>query len=85
MHLPAPMDPLESVQTVVNVGNQLFVSGLGPFKDGKLVVSFVGTEVSLADAEEAARFTMLMILSCLQQAYGLDNIERYVRITVYVC
>jgi enamine deaminase RidA (YjgF/YER057c/UK114 family) len=85
LELPAPVGPLGSYQTVVASGDQLFVSGLGPFKDGKPVVTGrVGDDLSLVDAQEAARLTMLMILACVQQACGLEKIERCLRLTVYV-
>src|SRR5579864_3378892 len=84
LELPAPVGPLGSYQTVVASGDQLFVSGLGAFKDGKPVTGRVGDDLSLADAQEAARLTMLMILACVQEACGLEKIERCLRLTVYV-
>jgi enamine deaminase RidA (YjgF/YER057c/UK114 family) len=44
----------------------------------------VGGGVSLQEAQHAARLTLLMILACVHQAYGMDNIERCSRLTVYV-
>ncbi|QET04421.1 RidA family protein [Cupriavidus pauculus] len=82
--LPAPIAPLGSYQTVSISGNQVYVSGLGPFEDGKPIVGVVGRDMSLEAAQHAARLTMLMILSCVDQACGLDNIERCNLLTVYV-
>ncbi|WP_109476096.1 RidA family protein [Paraburkholderia sp. C35] len=82
--LPPPIDPLGSYRTVSISGNQLYVSGLGPFEDNKPIVGIVGDDVSLERALHAARLTMLMILACVDQACGLDNIERCSRLTVYV-
>jgi hypothetical protein len=45
LQLPAPINPLGSYRTTVTLGDQLFVSGLGPFKDGKPVVGIVGNEL----------------------------------------
>ena len=84
LQLPAPINPLGSYRTTVTLGDQLFVSGLGPFKDGKPVVGIVGNELSIADAQEAAQRTMLLILACVEEACGLENIERCARLTVYV-
>jgi enamine deaminase RidA (YjgF/YER057c/UK114 family) len=84
LELPAPVNPLGSYRTVSVLGNQLYVSGLGPFENGKPIVGTVGVDVSLEDARHAARLTMLMILACVNQACGLDNIERCSRLTVYV-
>ncbi|MFL9936519.1 RidA family protein [Paraburkholderia sp. RL18-103-BIB-C] len=82
--LPTPVNQLGSYRTVSVSGKQLYVSGLGPFENGKPIVGTVGVDVSLEDARHAARLTMLMILACVNQACGLDNIERCSRLTVYV-
>lgn len=84
LQLPAPIAPLGSYRTVSISGNQVYVSGLGPFENGKPIVGIVGRDISLEAAQHAARLTMLMILSCVDQACGLDNIERCSLLTVYV-
>ena len=84
LELPTPINPLGSYKTVSISGNQLYVSGLGPFENGKPIVGVVGGDISLERAQEAARLTMLMILSCVNQAHGLDKIDRCSRLTVYV-
>jgi enamine deaminase RidA (YjgF/YER057c/UK114 family) len=82
--LPAPIHPLGSYRTLSISGNQLYVSGLGPFENGKPIVGVVGVELPLEAAQRAARLTMLMILSCIKAKYGLDKIDRCSRLTVYV-
>ncbi len=84
IELPPPIDPLGSYRTVVKSGDQLLVSGLGPFRNGKPVIGLVGDDVSLEDAQEAARLTMLLILACVDDAYGLEHVDQCVRLTVYV-
>ncbi len=84
LELPAPINPLGSYRTVSVSGNQLYVSGLGPFENGKPVVGIVGADVSLEAAQHAAQLTMLMILACVNETCGLDKIERCSRLTVYV-
>jgi enamine deaminase RidA (YjgF/YER057c/UK114 family) len=84
LELPPPLNPLGSYRTVTRSGDQLFVSGLGPFKDGKPVVGVVGADVSIDAAQEAARLTMLLILACVEEACGLENVEQCLRLTVYV-
>ncbi|APA89686.1 RidA family protein (plasmid) [Paraburkholderia sprentiae WSM5005] len=84
LKLPSPINPLGSYRTVSVSGNQLYVSGLGPFEDGKPIVGMVARDISLAQAQDAARLTMLMILACVEQACGLDNVRRCSRLTVYV-
>lgn len=82
--LPTPVKPLGSYQTVSIAGKQLYVSGLGPFENGKPIVGIVGADVTLERAKHAAQLTMLMILACVEEAYGLDKVERCSRLTVYV-
>ena len=62
----------------------MYVSGLGPFEDGKPIVGMVGRDMSVEKAQDAARLTMLMILACVDQACGLGKIARCSRLTVYV-
>ncbi|UPG89322.1 RidA family protein [Luteibacter aegosomaticola] len=82
--LPPPFPALGSYAVVTTEGPQVFVSGLGPVKDGKLVRGLVGDDMTLAEAQDAARLTMLMILASLEKECGLDRIARCLRLTVYV-
>ncbi|MBB5064949.1 RidA family protein [Granulicella mallensis] len=84
LELPVPITPLGSYKTVAVSGNQLYVSGLGPFENNRPIVGVVGKDVSLEGAQRAAQLTMLMILACIHQTHGLDNIDRCLRLTVYV-
>ncbi|WP_395610791.1 RidA family protein [Pseudomonas sp. B22129] len=82
--LPEPINPLGSYKTLSLSGNQLHVSGLGPFENGKPLTGIVGDDLSIEQGQHAARLTMLMILACIEQTFGLDTIQRCVRLTVYV-
>ncbi|OPA98718.1 hypothetical protein BFW87_04945 [Pseudomonas fluorescens] len=82
--LPEPINPLGSYKTLSLSGNQLHVSGLGPFENGKPLTGIVGDDLSIEQGQHAARLTLLMILACIEQTYGLDTIQRCVRLTVYV-
>jgi enamine deaminase RidA (YjgF/YER057c/UK114 family) len=82
--LPLSLTPVGSYQTVTRSGEQLIVSGLGPFKDGKPVAGAVGADLSVDDAKEASRLTMLLILACVEDAVGVANIEQCLRLTVYM-
>lgn len=84
LQLPAPIRPLGSYRTVSVSGNQAYVAGLGPFENGRPLTGIVGDDVSLERAQHAARLTMLMILACVDEACGLEHIERCNRLTVYV-
>jgi enamine deaminase RidA (YjgF/YER057c/UK114 family) len=82
--LPPAFPALGSYNLVTPVGDQVFVSGLGPIKDGKPICGVVGDDVTLGEAQDAARLTMLLILASLEQDCGLDSITRCLRLTVYV-
>ena len=82
--LPPPLNPLGSYRSVAKYGYLLHVSGLGPVENGRPVTGIVGDDVSIESAREAAELTMRLILASLDQACGLENVERCVRLTVYV-
>jgi enamine deaminase RidA (YjgF/YER057c/UK114 family) len=84
IELPAPIKPLGSYRTVSVSGSHVYVSGLGPFENGKPVIGVVGADISLERAKEAARLTALLILACVNEVCGLEHIERCLRLTVYV-
>lgn len=84
IELPAPIGPLGSYRTVSISGNQVYVSGLAAFEHGKPIVGVVGDDIPLERAQHAARLTMLMILASVDEACGLDAVERCTRLTVYV-
>ncbi len=72
--------------SVVRDNNQVFVSGQIPRVGDKVVVTGkVGAEVSLADAQRAAKICTMRALALLRQELGsLDKIARILRITVFV-
>lgn len=82
--LPEPISPLGSYKTLSVAGNQLHVSGLGPFENGQPMVGIVGDDMTVEQGQHAARLTLLMILACIENAYGVDNLQRCIRLTVYV-
>lgn len=82
--LPSPIAPLGSYRTVSIIGNQAHVSGLGPFENGAPISGVVGEDMTIERAQYCARLTMLMILACLNEQCGLDQVKRCTRLTVYV-
>jgi enamine deaminase RidA (YjgF/YER057c/UK114 family) len=84
LHLPQPIDPLGSYKTVCVADNQLYVSGLGPFENGKPLTGIVGQDITLERAQHASRLTMLMILASVEKAVGLDSIDYCSRLTIYI-
>ncbi|PLT31636.1 RidA family protein [Peribacillus deserti] len=69
--------PMANYVTVRRSGNLLFLSGAGPFVDGRpAYVGRVGKEVSVEEAYEAAKLSVINLLSMIQSELGsLDNIR----------
>lgn len=67
-------------------GGLVFVSGAGPTKsDGSLVTGKVGSDVTIDEAQEAAKLCALSCLSALQEELGdLDRITRVVKLLGFV-
>lgn len=82
---PAPA-PKGSYVPVVRVGELLFTSGAGPVRFGtRLHCGYVGGEVSVDQAREAARVAVLNALGVLREALGtLDHVRQVIRLTGYV-
>lgn len=85
IELPAPFSAPPGVEfpfeLVTVTGNLAFVSGHGPADGAELLVSGkVGTDVSLEEAQRAARLTGLSIIASLKQELGeLDRVRRWVK------
>jgi enamine deaminase RidA (YjgF/YER057c/UK114 family) len=87
LRLPEVKPPAFHYVPVVAHGGIAYVSGQLPWQDGEIrPAGKVAGEVSLAQAEEAARLCVLQALAWLNQALagGLDEIERALRVTGYV-
>ena len=82
---PAP-SPKGSYLPFVRVGDLLFTSGVGPVRSGTRIQSgYVGDDVSLEQAREAARVAVLNALGIVREALGtLDRVRQIVRLTGYV-
>lgn len=67
-------------------GNLLYLSGNGPVRpDGSMVRGVVGDDVSVHEAQEAARLTTLNLLGAARAAVGdLDRIDGVVNVLGYV-
>lgn len=84
LKLPEPPKPVAAYVPCVRTGNLVFVSGQGPM-GSRVSSGRVGAEVSVADAQEAARDTCLNGLAVLRAEIGdLANVTRVVKLTVYV-
>ncbi len=84
--LPAVPRPVGSYVPARQAGDLVFVSGVLPFKDGKVQKpGKLGDALSVADGAEASRLALLNALAILQQELGsLDRIRSVVRLTGHV-
>jgi enamine deaminase RidA (YjgF/YER057c/UK114 family) len=87
--LPQAPAPLASyVPTrLVPVGDGralLYIAGQVAMREGELMTGRVPTEVSVEDAQEAARRCALNILAQIESAAGLDNVEGIAQLTAWV-
>lgn len=86
LELPATPAPAGNYVPIVRAGNLLFISGQLPFFQGKLQYpGKVGLDVTLAQAQAAARFVGLNLLAQAKAGAGdLDYIRRCVKIGAFV-
>lgn len=84
--LPPVPRPVAAYVPAVRVGGLVFSSGQLPFLDGALVATGrVGSVLDEAGAAEAARIATLNGLAAVAAvAGGIDEIERVVKVTVFV-
>lgn len=82
--LPDAAAPVASYVPVVVQGGFAYVSGQLPFIDGVLIKGRLGDDVKLADGIDAARACGLMILSQLNNAGVLDEVEQIVKLGAFV-
>src|SRR4051812_23380271 len=82
LHLPIPPKPMAKYKPTVLIGNQLYVSGHGPAKDGNhpMMLGKVGTKLTRDQGKESARLVGVNILATVRAALGsLDRVERVVK------
>jgi enamine deaminase RidA (YjgF/YER057c/UK114 family) len=78
--LPPVFAPAGSYLGCVVDRDLVYVSGHGPVDGERMIQGRVGSDVSLAEAREAARMTALSILATMQAELGdLDRIQRIIR------
>ena len=84
--LPDAPTPLGSYIPVLRAGNLVFLSGMLPLRQGKLLrQGKVGKDINLDEARENARVATVNALSVLKAYIGsLDKVKRCVKITGYV-
>ena len=82
LDLPPAPKPVAVYKPLVVAGNMAYVSGHGPLKPDKtLITGRVGADLDLAEGKAAARQTGLAILATLREQLGsLDRVKRVVKI-----
>ncbi len=84
--LPDSPKPLGSYLPYVRAGNLIFMSGVLPLRNGKLIrTGRVGETVSVDEASEDARQVVVNALSVLRAAAGdLEKVSKCVKLNGYV-
>ena len=83
IELPEVSAPVANYVNAVRSGNLLFLAGKGPRKpDGSYITGRVGDDLSLEEAQEAARLTGINQLAVLKAELGdLNRVTRIVKVT----
>jgi enamine deaminase RidA (YjgF/YER057c/UK114 family) len=89
LELPPPPAALASyVPTrLVPIGDGralLYVAGQVPIKDGQRMTGRVPDQVSVEQAQEAARLCALNVMAQIEAAAGLDNVEQIAQLIGFV-
>lgn len=86
IELPTPPAPVGSYVPGLRTGDLVLVSGQIPLVNGKMTaVGKVGADITIADAQQAARHCVLAGLAiAAEQAGGIDQIDQIVRVGVFV-
>jgi len=80
--LPPPPTPVANYVRAVRTGNLLFVSGHGPYNDGKIKISGkVGRELTVDEGYQVARNVALNCLASIKATIGdLDKVKQFVKL-----
>lgn len=87
IELPAPPGAAGIYTPVREFSDRmLYTSGIGPIKDGKAVVTGkLGAELDITQGQEAARITILNLISAVEVVIGdLNKIKRIVKVLGFV-
>ncbi len=84
--LPLPPAPVASYLPCRRVGDLIFTSGMLPMQNGELLYKGrVGVELSIEEAQAAARLCILNALSVIKAELGsLSRIKKVVKVTGFV-
>lgn len=82
IELPKTSKPIANYVDAVQVGNIVYLSGKGPRKaNGKFITGKVGQDITISEAQFAARLTGINLLAALKEEIGnLDKVKRIVKV-----
>ncbi len=82
IQLYTPDPPIANYVRAVQSGNLVFLAGHGPRKpEGGYVTGKVGKDIDIEQAKEAARLTVISLLSSLKAEIGdLNRVKRIVKV-----
>ena len=80
--LPKAPQPVANYVVAIQTGNLLFVSGHGPYPDGKTaMVGKLGKELTLEEGYQTARNVAINCLASIRETLGdLDRVKRVVKL-----
>jgi enamine deaminase RidA (YjgF/YER057c/UK114 family) len=86
LEIPEPPPAVGNYVGAVRVGNILFVSGHGPFKDGEpTFIGKLGRDLSVEEGQQSAQLVMLNMLASIKAEIGeLDRVARVVKLLCLV-
>jgi len=86
VNLPEPSESIGNYTSLVRSGNLLFVSGMLPRVNGKILFTGkVGGEITLQEGYDAAKLCVLNSLSAVKaEIKNLDKISKVVKVVGYV-
>ena len=82
--LPPPPAPAGAYLESKQVGRMLYLAGHGPIDGDSVTTGVVGKDMTTALAAAAAQLTGLSLLSTMQAAVGLDQVEGIVSVLGFV-
>ncbi len=82
IELKKPPTPVANYVPAVQTGKLVFLSGQGPLQDdGKFITGKVGSDVTIEEAQKAARLTGIRLLEALKGQIGdLNKVKRIVKV-----
>ena len=82
IELPKVHKPIANYVNSVRIGNIVYLSGKGPRKaDGTFITGKVGQDLTIEEAQQAARLTGINQLAALKEEIGnLDKVKRIVKV-----